>query len=650
MTTEMTDDSTMKLESLDITAERLAALKDLFPEVFTEGKIDFDKLRLALGDQIETGKERYGLTWAGKAEAMRAVQILSTASLVPVYEQSVEWDTTQNVFIEGENLEVLKLLQKSYQSKAKVIYIDPPYNTGNEFIYPDNYRDSIGNYLRLTGQISAEGLKITTNTETIGRYHSNWLNMMYPRLFLARNLLREDGVIFVSIDDHEVENLRCVMNEIFGEENFVGIIIWKGATDNNPTRIAVEHEYLVCFAKQLTLVPGVWRNRSTAAKESMLTEYNRLRSIHLDSIDLIQKEFRRFIKANAESLSPLTHYSLVDEDGPYTGSRKVHNPKPGGYKYDVLHKTTGKICVPPANGYRFPPETMENLLKTEKILFGDDETQIIQIKEYLKDFDGKLSSVVALDSRTGSNSLESLFQERKVFTNPKPVELLSDILDFYLDDESLIIDFFAGSGTLAQAVFEMNKRDEGKRKFLLVQLPEPVESGSYKTIAHICRERIRRAGQNAVSQQELLEPRPQPDLGFRSFRLTTSNFKTWNADYQLPDSESLSKQLRLHTDHVLPDRSQQDILFELLLKAGYSLTAPIREIRVADHGAFSISDGNLIICLESPIAIETLRAITALKPKPVQVICLDHAFQGNDQLKTNIVLEMESLGIQFHTV
>jgi adenine-specific DNA-methyltransferase len=400
MTTEMTDDSTMKLESLDITAERLAALKDLFPEVFTEGKIDFDKLRLALGDQIETGKERYGLTWAGKAEAMRAVQILSTASLVPVYEQSVEWDTTQNVFIEGENLEVLKLLQKSYQSKAKVIYIDPPYNTGNEFIYPDNYRDSIGNYLRLTGQISAEGLKITTNTETIGRYHSNWLNMMYPRLFLARNLLREDGVIFVSIDDHEVENLRCVMNEIFGEENFVGIIIWKGATDNNPTRIAVE-------------------------KESMLTEYNRLRSIHLDSIDLIQKEFRRFIKANAESLSPLTHYSLVDEDGPYTGSRKVHNPKPGGYKYDVLHKTTGKICVPPANGYRFPPETMENLLKTEKILFGDDETQIIQIKEYLKDFDGKLSSVVALDSRTGSNSLESLFQERKVFTNPKPVELLS---------------------------------------------------------------------------------------------------------------------------------------------------------------------------------------------------------------------------------
>jgi len=228
------NETEMKLGSSDILDQRTAALKDLFPEVFSEGKIDFEKLRLSLGDRVDTGRERYGLSWAGKAEAMRAVQIPSTATLVPVRDESIDWDTTQNVFVEGENLEVLKLLQKSYCGKVKMIYIDPPYNTGNEFIYPDNYRDSIGNYLRLTGQVSGEGQKLTTNTETSGRYHSNWLNMMYPRLFLARNLLRDDGVIFVSIDDHEVNNLRLILDEIVGPEAFLGIFVWKRrqSTDN----------------------------------------------------------------------------------------------------------------------------------------------------------------------------------------------------------------------------------------------------------------------------------------------------------------------------------------------------------------------------------------------------------------------------------
>ena len=638
----------MRLESSDIVAERMSALKEIFPEVFTEGKVDFEKLRLALGDNVETGRERYGLTWAGKNDAMRAVQIPSTATLVPMREESVDWDTTQNVFIEGENLEVLKLLQKSYCGKVKMIYIDPPYNTGNEFIYPDNFRDSIGNYLRLTGQMSAEGQKLATNTETGGRYHSNWLNMMYPRLFLARNLLREDGVIFASIDDHEIENLRCLMEEIFGEENIVGAVVWKGATDNNPTRIAVEHEYIVCFARHISSLPPVWKDRSFGAKMTMLAEYERLKGIH-GSAELIQREFRKFIKANAETLVPLNHYDRVDEDGPYTGSRKVHNPKPGGYKYDVVHNVTGRVCVPPANGYRFPPDTIEKLLATDKILFGDDETQIIQIKEYLRDYEGKLSSVIALDSRTGSNALERLMDERKVFTNPKPVELLATILEYASDSDSLVLDFFAGSGTFAQAVFETNRRHAGSRHFILVQLPEPADGRTYKTIADICGERIGRAADTLRKHDGSLIS-PLEDLGFRRFRLDASNFKIWNADYLAGNEAAVAEQLRLHTDHVLPDRSQDDILIEILLKAGYPLTARVEAIAAASQTVFAISDGNLIVCLESPIHMETLRAAMARDPKPVQVICLDHAFEGNDQLKTNIFLEMEAQNIQFRTV
>jgi adenine-specific DNA-methyltransferase len=461
--------------SPDLVAERIAQLRELFPDVLSEGKVDVEKLRAALGEIADDRPERYSFSWAGKRDAIRLLQTPSRATLVPAPDESVNFDSTQNVFIEGDNLEVLKLLYKSYAGRVKMIYIDPPYNRpdGEDLIYNDNFADPLDPYLRLTGQKDEDGNLLTSKPETSGRLHSAWLTSIYPRLFVARQLLQEDGVIFVSIDDSELCNLRAVMNEVFGEENWVGTIVWKGATDNNPTQIAIEHEYILCYGRQKSNLAPVWKNLTEDAKTTLLAEYARLRKLSKNDPEWIQGKFRRFIKANAEVLSPLTHYSQVDERGPYTGSRKVHNPKPGGYVYDVIHPVTKKVCVPPANGYRFPRETMDRLLAEGRILFGKDETQIIQIKEYLEDYEGKLSSVISLDSRAAANEMEDLFGNRKLFPHPKPSILLRQVFDFCVSGEDLVLDFYAGSCSTAHAILENNRHDGLSCRFIMVQLQEP---------------------------------------------------------------------------------------------------------------------------------------------------------------------------------
>jgi adenine-specific DNA-methyltransferase len=643
-------DIRLPLTSADALGERMERLRELFPEAFVEGQIDFDRLRNALGDFVGEGRERYGLSWAGKADAIRAIQAPSVGTLVPCPEESVNFDTTENMFIEGDNLEVLKLLQKSYYGKVKMIYIDPPYNTGNEFIYPDNFREGLDEYLRYSGQVGEGGVKLSTNTETSGRYHSKWLSMMYPRLFLARNLLRRDGVILVSIDDHEGHNLRLLLNEVFGEESYVGTVVWKGATDNNPTQIAIEHEYVYCYARDKTAIASEWKNHSTDAKELILTEYRRLLSVKGNEPELIQEHLRRYIRTHREILVPITHYDRVDQRGVYTGSRKVHNPKPGGYEYDVEHPNTGQTCVPPANGYRYPKPRMDELISQGRILFADDETQIIQIKEYLEDYRGKLSSVIHLDSRAGSNELRRLFGRSKVFPNPKPSVFLRELFDFVLEDGDMMLDFFAGSGSSAHAVLDLNRTYGGNRRFLVVQLPEAVEDEEFSSIAEICKERIRRVINEKADSTEQNLPFTQDeglDEGFRVFSLSSSNFKIWDGTDE-PSPEDLQEQLQLFADHVLPDRGEQDILYELMLKAGLPLTATISDRNVAGQKVHSIAEGLLAICLANPVSQECLRGIIELEPQ--RVICLDTAFGGNDQLKTNTVLEMKSHGIEFRTV
>ena len=349
-------------------------------------------------------------------------------------------DQTDGLLVHGENFQALNLLQARYREQIRCVYMDPPYNTGDDgFAYRDSYQ------------------------------HSSWLAMLTNRLSIVHELLSSKGVLFSSIDDIEQPLLRLLMDNCFGVANRVANMVWKGATDNNPTRIATEHEYLVWYAKTIGETDAVWKGTVHEAKELILGEYDHLR-VSYKRLPEIQARFRKFIKNNREVLSPLTHYDRVDRDGPYTGGRRVHNPGREGYRYDVVHPKTGRPCVQPARGYRFPQETMEKLLESDKIIFGDDETQIIQIKEYLRDYDGGLKGLVELDSRVGANALEALFGSREVFKNPKPVELLANLLGFVLAEDQMVLDFLAGSGTTGHAVVNLNRDDRGRRKYLLVEI------------------------------------------------------------------------------------------------------------------------------------------------------------------------------------
>jgi len=391
-----------------------------------------------------------------------------------------------NLIIEGDNLLALKALLPTHAGKIKCVYIDPPYNTGNEgWVYNDNltqpqFKEWIGK------TVGKEGEDATR--------HDKWCCMMYPRLQLLKELMRDDGVIFVSLDDTELHNLRSLLDEVFGLENRVATIIWKGATDNNPTRIAVEHENIVCYAKTLEKTDAVWNQPNPPAKLFMLKEFAAIKSKHA-SLAEQRRLFRDFIRKNREQCAPLTHYDRIDDRGPYTGSRKVHNPGKEGYRYDVIHPVTKRPCKMPARGYRYPWETMKPLIDAKKIIYGQDENQIIQIKEYLEDYEGTLKSVIVLDSRAAANSLEAIFGNRETFKGPKPVELIKELVGFVTGPGDLILDSFAGSGTTGEAVLNLNVGPTEPRRFILVQMP--YDTNEQKAAAHnICRtitsERVRR--------------------------------------------------------------------------------------------------------------------------------------------------------------
>lgn len=487
-------------KSADLLAQNIEQLKQIFPEVIKEGKVDFEALHDLLGNYADTPEERFALNWAGKANARREAQKRSTGTLRPCPEDSVDWDSTENLYIEGDNLEVLKLMQKSYHSRVKMIYIDPPYNTGKNFVYKDNYTDNIANYLEQTGQDK----KLSTNTESDGRYHSNWLNMMYPRLKLARNLLTDDGVIFISIDDNEVANLRKVCDEIFGEENFVGNIIWQTATDNNPRQIATEHEYVICYAKNLILQPK-WLIPSSKA-ERIIQKYNELKSIHKEKISIIQKELTDWISKNADTLKGATHYNYVDEKGVYYPGNSS-NTKPGGYTFNIVHPITNRICKKPDYGYRWTEKTFWDANEKGDVEWGKDETVIPKIKKRINTVNEMLKSSYYEDNRYWTKYLNTMFG-RRVFENPKSVNLLIHITKFTVHKDSIILDFFSGSATTAHAVMQLNAEDGGNRKYICVQLPEQTPEDSearkagYATIPEIAKERIRRAGKKILEEQK----------------------------------------------------------------------------------------------------------------------------------------------------
>lgn len=625
----MTNNSTqMDGSSLDISQQRKQELKQLFPGVFTETRnsqgelvetIDFERLKAELGEFSEiydNRRERYGMDWPGKRDCLRLIQEPSYATLKPCPDESVEFDKTKNLFIEGDNLEVLKLLQKSYYGQVKMIYIDPPYNTGKEFIYPDNFSESLDTYLQYAGLKDSEGRTFSTNTANEGRFHTKWLNMMYPRLYLARNLLREDGVIFISIDDNEVENLRRICDEIFGEENFVAQFIWEKRTNReNRKVVSTRHDYILCFC----------RSANDVARALAQLPMNEKALLNYKNLDNDHRGLWKSDPATAQA-------------GHGTKSQFYDLIAPNG----KIHKLESGRC------WLYTEDVMKEAIADNRIWFGRDGNGVPRIKTYLDAKERGLTPESILfaeevaTTEIAKNKIKDLFDGVAVFETPKPVELMRILLKMAANS-GLVMDFFAGAGSLAQAVYEENLSG-ANNKFILVQLPEPcdVESEAFglglKNIADLAKERIRRAGSNIrieLESQLDLEGKQNIDFGFKVLKLDKSNFKPWQSPTKDISDDALIQQMELAVDHIDPNASQLELLYELLLKAGIQPTESIAPIELAGHTLFSVAEGTLLVHLESHIDQALIDAVLAQAPS--QFICLDKAFYGNDQLKTNAV-------------
>jgi adenine-specific DNA-methyltransferase len=618
----------LDLESHHIADDKREELLRLFPEIRTEsGKLDFDRLKLALGEMVDLGKERYGMNWPGKADCFKAIQRPSLGTLRPCPEESINFDTSENMIIEGDNLEVLKLLQKSYLGKVKMIYIDPPYNTGNDFIYPDNYTESLQTYLEYTGQVDAEGRKFGTNTDADGRFHSKWLNMMYPRLYLARNLLRADGVVFVSIDDGEYENIRRILSEIFGEDNFLATFVWKrkaGGGDDSG-HVAAEHEYVLSFA----------RDSSAASIASILHESPAMTAKYNRS-----ENGRRYYLERLDKTS-LTYNKAMDFPIECPDGTFVSPPQP-----DPANPTTS---------WRWGKKTV--IERRDELIFQRDKGGEWRI--YTRTWEpteGVTPRSLLIDkqhgrNRDGTQELDELIGP-KVFSNPKPTKMLLHLLRIGAKEtDAVVLDFFAGSGSLGHALLRLNAEEGGTRKFILVQLPEPTGRKDYPTISEICKERVRRVIKklNDEDAGKLdLDGSQKQDCGFRVFKLAESNFKPWNAEAP-KNADGLAKQLELHVHHIGDGRTATDLLYEILLKSGFSLTTPVEPMKIADKVVHSVAGGALFICLERELTLELIRAMAEKKPE--RVVCLDEGFAGNDQLKANAVQIFKTKGVtSFKTV
>ena len=637
----------------DIAEENIAALRQLFPEICCEERIDFEKLRQLLGEYVEDEKERYNFTWNGKGKALRISQQPTRGTLRPCPEESKDWDTTQNLYIEGDNLEVLKLLQKSYHGKVKMIYIDPPYNTGNDFVYPDDYTDNLKNYLEMTGQTDGEGKAYSSNPESSGKYHTKWLNMMYPRLRLARNLLRDDGVIFISIDDHEVENLRKICDEIFGDANFISQLIWKkkagGGSDSR--YVAIDHEYILVYAKLISKQPRWFMP---------LTEAQRL-------------EFK-FIDENYDKWGPYKiknlHQTGIDSNRP-------------NLIYPIMCPDGSQILPPTI--WRWSKETFNEALEEGRIEFKKDKkgnwsvnTKMYLYREPTEDevfdeissgkstaeYQVKPRSVLSSDTgytKTGNAEIKDLFGS-KYFDYPKPSTLITHLVNIVSGESSIILDFFSGSATTAEGIMKVNASDGGTRQFILIQFPEPLSEkkmgykAGYKTISEIGKERIRRAGekikaelrakstgQTTLDGSESTQSPDDLDIGFKVFKLDTSNILAWQ-----PNPDNLNQTLLDYVDNLDPTRSELDLVYELLLKEGLSLTEQIEKRIIAGKNIYSIGYGLLQICLDDHITTDVARDIAAHKPEENldawRVIFKDNGF-ATDSDKLNVREILKTAGL-----
>lgn len=625
-------------KSPDLAAENIAALRALFPELVTEGpdgvSVNVDVLKALVGDRAVTdAEEKFGLNWHGKRQARQLALTPSTGTLRPCPEESVDWDTTRNLMIEGDNLEVLKLLQKSYAGKVKLIYIDPPYNTGKDFVYPDNFQAGIRNYLELTGQVG-EGGKLSSNTEASGRFHTDWLNMMYPRLKLARNLLREDGVVFISIDDVEVCNLRRLMDDIFGEDRLIAQLIWKnkynaGALTKGFSSV---HEYILAYSK------GDIQNITAPLGEDEIAQYKGRDS--------------KFPKRGGFVTQPLAT------------SSKDSRPN---LRYPI---TIGGREIWPEKQWIWSKERVDAAIANDEVVVNESDGKVsVRVKQYLKDENGvmremkPISIMIGPFNQEGSKETDELLGDG-VFSFPKPVGLVRRLLALTLNDQkdkdALVLDFFSGSGTTGHAVMAQNSEDGGQRRCIQVQLPEPLDPdskdqtvgakfcdalGKPRRITEITKERLRRAGKKIREENPMFAG----DLGFRVFKLASTNIREWE-----PDRENLAQTLEDSVDHLKTDRTEADILSELLLKLGLDLCVPIERKTIAGHEVHSIGAGTLLACLSKEIAAKEVEPLAlgiaewhkGMAPAGDSVVVFRDSGFADDVTKTNLTTILQQHGLE----
>ena len=652
----------MRMESVDMTALNIEKIELMFPSCVTETKdengkskkaINFDLLKQFLSEDIVEGDESYEFTWVGKKESIVEANKPIRKTLRPCKEESVDWDTTENLYIEGDNLEVLKLLQESYLGKVKMIYIDPPYNTGNDFIYNDDFKMTNKEYSIETGEIGANGERMFKNTDNNGRFHSDWCSMIFSRLLLARNLLTKDGVIFVSIDENEVNTLKSICDECFGSSNFIAELIWSAGRKNDSRHISVSHEYVLCYFKDALYIKEnniLWREKKQGLSE-IYAEYESLKKRYGSRYSEIENELKNWYKGlpDGHPAKDHSHYCRVDENGIFFADN-ISWPGGGGPKYQILHPVTQKPVKIPSRGWLTKEDTMKQWISEGKVYFGPDENSVPTLKSYLKDREYTVPySVFYKDGRAASKRLASLMGD-KVFENPKDEEVIQRLIQFCgTDDGDIVMDFFSGSATTAHALFLANAEQGKKRKFILIQLPEKIDIenatagkarkvamnavnlldsiGAPHNVCEIGKERIRRAGKQIKEESPLTTM--DLDTGFRVLKLDSSNMN----DVYYSANEYSQDLLSMMESNIKEDRTDLDLLFGCLLEWGLPLSLPYSSETIEGCTVHNYNDGDLIACFDENVPESVIKTIA--KKKPLRAVFRDSSFE-NSPSKINV--------------
>lgn len=656
-------------KSFDVVEGNISKLKEIFPEVFTEkNQINFDKLRDILDyndNVIDGGEEFYNFTWWGKKKSINDAKKSIRKTLRPYKIESKNWEDTENIYIEGDNLDAIKILLGSYRNSIKMIYIDPPYNTGKEFIYDDDFTETKKEHLENTGQLNEDGF-LEQEANFTGKNHSGWLTRMYSRLLLSRKLLTDDGIIFISIDDNEVSNLKKICDEIYGEENFLAQIIVEGTPKNDPHIISTAHEYCLVYVKNF----NVAKLSNYGLKNPIYAEINKIFEKGNNNFNLIEKNLKEFYENNDLRRDNIANYKFADEKGVFrTGP--IDDPQNSGPKDERINPLTGTPCIIPNRGWSCSIETWNKWIDENLIYFPPKNDKIPAKKTYIQsDRLDVMKAYVKMQTRRDTDALKRLFgTEMTPFPNPKPVELLKMFIDNCNDENLIVCDFFSGSASTAEAVMRLNDEDGGNRNFILVQYPEEItlegKTGKSKkiakaaidfltkenkdlTIAEIGKERIRRIGDqiNKESDREL-------DIGFKVFKVDESSFIPWNPIFN--DSKEIEQSVLATANNIVEGRSELDLIYELLLKElNLDLNCSIDEEIINNHKIYVVDEGYALICLDSnideSIAGDLLQLKEDLMTEHCEVILRDDAFNGNDEMAINIYNKLNSEGIEFKTI